>query len=86
MQKKFSEFIAAFLKSTSNFDFFEKKKKNDLMYFQNYQLTKTWLHKCLKGSILEHRLTLNMLKGQNTTKIRKRALLSYTFINQWEAT
>ena len=41
----------------------KKKKENDLMYFQNYQLTKTWLHKCLKGSILEHRLTLNMLKG-----------------------
>ena len=66
MQKTFSEFIAAFLKSTSNFDFFEKKEKNDLMYFQNYQLTKTCLHKCLKGSILEHRLTLNMLKGPET--------------------
>ena len=33
------------------------------MYFGNYGLSKTWLDKCLKSVILEHRLTVIMLKA-----------------------
>ena len=34
------------------------------MYFLNYGLQETWLEKCLKSSVSEHRLAVNMLKGR----------------------
>ena len=33
------------------------------MYFRNYGVQNTCLDKCLKGSVLEHPLRVNMLKG-----------------------
>ena len=33
------------------------------MYFQNYGLQKTWLDKCLKGSVLEDPSTNNFVNG-----------------------
>ena len=39
-QKTFSEFYSAFLKSTLNFEHFQKRSPPLPMYFQNYRLRK----------------------------------------------
>ena len=43
--------------------FWEKPCSSQAVYFRNYGLAKTWLDKCLKGPVSEHRSTVNMLKG-----------------------
>ena len=58
-KQTFSQFFSAFLKSTLNFEYFEKKP----MYFRNWRLPKTWLDKCLNSPVLEHSSTSNMING-----------------------
>ena len=54
---------ALFLKSTSNFEHFQKKRwSSQLMCFWNERLQKMWLDKYFKSSGSEHRWTVNMLK------------------------
>ena len=60
-KKLFSEPFPAFLKSTSNFEHFEKKWRSYIMYFR--RLRKILLDKCLKSPISEYRLTPDMLKS-----------------------
>ena len=53
-QKRFSEFFAAFLKSSSNFERFEKKKVTPIAFvFRKLPTPKTLLDKCLKTLISE---------------------------------
>ena len=64
-QQKFSEFFAAFLKSRSNFENIKKRKRihSWLMYFPNYGLPKTWLHKYQKSNTSDYPWTSNMVNG-----------------------
>ena len=63
-QKSFPECFAPFLKSTSNFLIFSKKRwPSQLLYSWNYRLSITWLDKYLKSPVSEHRFSVNMLKG-----------------------
>ena len=41
----------------------KKRWPSSLMYFPNYKLQNTWLDKCLKSPVSEHRWTVNMLHG-----------------------
>ena len=62
-QKSFPECFAPFLKSTSNFLIFSKKRwPSQLLYSWNYRLSITWLDKYLKSPVSEHRFSVNMLK------------------------
>ena len=56
------------------------------MHFQNYILQKTLLDKCLKSPIADHRWTVNMAKGTNTTEVCMEPVLSYFLINSREIT
>ena len=56
----FCNFIAV-LKSTINFQHFEKKWTSQLNYFWNYWHQKTWLLKCIKGPASENSSPVNVL-------------------------
>ena len=56
----FCNFIAV-LKSTINFQHFEKKWTSQLNYFWNYWHQKTWLLKCIKGPVSENSSRVNVL-------------------------
>ena len=61
-QKTFSEFFSAFLKSSLNFEHFQKKWwPSLLMYFRNYGLRKTLLDQCLKSPISRNPSKSNMV-------------------------
>ena len=63
-KKLFFQFFAWFLKSTSNYEHFDKKRLLSwLMCFGNYRLQNTWLKKCLKSPVSEYCSTDNMPKG-----------------------
>ena len=56
--------FAKFLKSTSNFEDFEKTKMTIIAYyFRNYRRRKMWLEYCLKTPVSENHSTVNTLKG-----------------------
>ena len=59
-QKTFSQFFAAFLKSSLNFKHFEKKMTLIAFVFWKLSTPETWLDKCLKSPISEHTSTSNM--------------------------
>ena len=52
-QKTFSQFFAAFLKSSLNFKHFEKKMTLIAFVFWKLLTPKTWLDKCLKSPVSE---------------------------------
>ena len=54
------------------------------MYYRNYKLQKTWLDRCLKGSVSEYRLTVSMLKGPNTAEFYMILSLSLWQKFSWE--
>ena len=62
-QQKLSQFFAAFLRSRSNFGKIKKKERihSWLMYYPNYRLAKTWLHKYQKSTNSEYPWTSNMV-------------------------
>ena len=59
-QKTFSQFFAAFLKSSLNFKHFEKKMTLIAFVFWKLLTPKTWLDKCLKSPVSEDPSTSNM--------------------------
>ena len=59
-QKTFSQFFAAFLKSSLNFKHFEKKMTLIAFVFWKLSTPETWLDKCLKSPISEDPSTSNM--------------------------
>ena len=62
-RKTFSAFFNPFLESASNFKHFEKKRGwSQLLYYGIYRLLKTRLDYSLKNTLLEHPLTVNILK------------------------
>ena len=80
-QKKFSVYFVPYLKSSWNFEYFEKKKLTLLDFvFPKLRTPKTWLDKCLKSPVLENLCTSNMVMGQNTVEINLTAPLSYLWI------
>ena len=72
--KNFYTNFSAFLKFTSNFEYFEKKRwLASLIY-----LWKTWWIKCLTNPVLEHALTVNTLKGpKHCPNLHDRALIIF---------
>ena len=59
-QKTFSQFFAAFLKSSLNFKHFEKKMTLIAFVFWKLSTPKTWLAKCLKSPVSVDPLKSNM--------------------------
>ena len=59
-QKTFSQFFAAFLKSSLNFKHFEKKMTLIVFAFPKIRTPKTWLDKCVKSPDSEDPWTTNM--------------------------
>ena len=59
-QKTFSQFFAAFLKSSLNFKHFEKKMTPLVFVFSKLSTPKTRLDKCLKRPVSEDPSTSNM--------------------------
>ena len=59
-QKTFSQFFAAFLKSSLNFKHFEKKMTLLVFVFSKLSTPKTRLDKCLKKPVSEDPSTSNM--------------------------
>ena len=62
-QNVFSQLFFSFLKSTLNFEHFQKKLTAELMYFRNYLHRKTCLDKYLKTPVWEDPSTCRMLSG-----------------------
>ena len=60
--KKHSQFLAAFVKFTSDFKILKKRSASSVMHFQNYRLRNKWLVKCFKSPVLEQPSTVNMIK------------------------
>ena len=63
-QKTISQFFSPFLKSSLNFEHFQKKGwLSSLRYFQNYGLLKTWLHQCLRSPVSRELSEGNMVNA-----------------------
>ena len=60
-EKTFSEFFSAFLKSTLNFKYFEKKVFLIDFLFSKLRTVKTWSYKCLKSVVSEDPSRSNMV-------------------------
>ena len=61
-EKTFSEFFSTFSKSRLNSQHIQKKRRHSkLMYFRNYGLPKTWLHKYKKSTASEYAWKSNMI-------------------------
>ena len=58
-KKTFSLFFAAFLKSSLNVEYFEKKMTFTAFVFPKLRTLKTWLDKCLKSLVSEDPSTSN---------------------------
>ena len=54
--------FSAFPESTENFEYFEKKRASEVIFFWNYIMQKAGLLKSLKSLVLEHWWTVNILK------------------------
>ena len=62
-QKTFSNFVAAFLKSSLNFEHCQKKMTLIADVFQNYTPTKIWLDECLKSPVSRDPSESNMVNA-----------------------
>ena len=60
-EKTFSEFFSAFLKSTLNFKYFEKKVFLIDFLFSKFPTVKTWSYKCLNSLVSEDPSRSNMV-------------------------
>ena len=60
-QKDFSNFFEKFLKSSLNFEYFQKKMTLTAFVFPKLRTLKTELHKYLKSPISEEPLTINIV-------------------------
>ena len=60
-QRKFSQYFTAFLKSTLNFEYLNKKMTVIDFVFLILRTPKTWLDKCLKIPVLEDPSTSNLV-------------------------
>ena len=59
-QKVFSEFVAVFLKSPLNFEYFQKKMTLKAFVFSKLRTLKTWLDECLESPNSEDASTSNI--------------------------
>ena len=80
IEKTFSPFFAAFLKSRWNFEHFDKKDALIDFVISKLRTLKTYSDKCLKSPVSENPLTSNKVNVPSTVKICITASLSYSLI------
>ena len=83
----FCQFFYAFLESTFNYEYFEKKKRvAELEYFWSYWLQKMCILKCIKGLVCQNPVVVNVLTSLKKSWNLKKGtfiLLSHHFEPVW---